>query len=339
MKRNLRYIFLGLWLIASTKFTYDANQDDPALVIGWGTAITSSVLAFNLPVWLFISARDRKRIRRQNALGEYIAPDPELLKRKRIRKALVWVLVIALGYQVVQETNTQTALLSEAPPVSIGKTSSLTPSANSRNISSKVKNNSKATAPQLFEEIVPGPEDPYLSWTQVGAITGNPVIWKTCNPIKVYVNAGGSPYATEDVQFVIDYLNSLGTLTFEYAGTNEKEIATSGFKSDYTVQITYGPRESFSGDWNRKEAIAVGGSVIFNNVYTSGQIAAYLPAMDQASKQLREDIILHEFGHVLGLMHTTTVGDIMYPSASGEAKPTFNQTITDYFANNPGCIR
>lgn len=339
MRRNLRYILLGLWLVATTKFTYDANQDDPALVIGWGTAITSSVLAFNLPVWLFISARDRRKIRRQTVAGEFVVPDPEYAKRKRIRKVLVWTLVIGLSYQVVQETNTQTALLSEAPPVSIGKTSSLTSNAHSGNISSKIRNNSKATTPQLFEDIVPGPEDPYLSWMQVGAKTGNPVIWKTCNPIKVYVNPGGSPNAIEDVQFVIDYLNTLGTLTFEYAGTNGKEIESSKFKSDYTVQVTYGPRESFTGNWNRKEAIAVGGSVIFDNVYTSGQIAAYLPAMDQASQQLREDIILHEFGHVLGLMHTTTAGDIMFPIASGEAVPAFNQAITDYFEKNPGCVR
>ena len=178
-----------------------------------------------------------------------------------------------------------------------------------------------------------------MAWIEVGAKSNNPIVWKTCNEIQVFVNTGGSPNAVDDVQFVIDYLNSLGTLNFQYAGTNEKNLIASGFKSNYQVQITYGARESFLKDWNNEAAIAVGGSFHFDKTYSSGQIAAYLPAMDDANQDLRRNVILHEFGHVLGLAHTTTEGDIMYPISTSDAATSFNQEVVDYFANNPGCVK
>ena len=339
MKRVIRYVILGIWLVASTKFTYNSNQEDPALAVGWGLAITSSVLAFNLPIWLIIFARDRRALRRKIATGESTPADFQISKAKRIRTAVIWVVVIALGYQVVQETNTQTALLAESPQVLTNKSTDQSGVKTTKFVPDTKKNLSKVETPGVFEKLVPGSEEPLLSWMQVGAKSGRPLTWKTCKTIRVFLNTGGSPNAEEDVRFVIDYLNKLGTLNFSYSGTNEKILIDSGYQSDFKVQITYGDRESFSGNWSNKTAIAVGGSFSPGSVLTSGQIAAYLPAMDDAKQNLRRSILLHEFGHVLGLNHTTTEGDIMYPSTSENDVPEFNQEIVDYFANNPGCVK
>jgi hypothetical protein len=339
MKRIIRYIVLGIWLFASTKFTYDSNQEDPTLVGGWGLAITASVLAFNLPIWIIIFLRDII-VRRREIIEDAQSPiNLPVSKAKRIRTAVVWIVVIALGYQVVQENSSQTASLSESPQIAIGKSTTQSGGKVKKYVADTNKNLSEAETPGLYEKIVPGSEEPFLSWSLVGEKSGNPLTWKTCKAIKIFLNTGGSSYAEEDVQFVINYLNTLGSLNFVYAGMNEKGLITDGYTNDYKIQITYGERESFPDDWNNAKAVAVGGASSINNLLTSGQIAAYLPVMDEAKQTLRRGVLLHEFGHVLGLNHTTTPGDIMYPSTSDDEVPEFNQDIVDYFANNPGCVK
>jgi len=60
------------------------------------------------------------------------------------------------------------------------------------------------------------------------------------------------------------------------------------------------------------------------------------PAYNKANKKLRQQVLLHEFGHVLGLDHVTTKKDVMYPEASG-AKVEFNKETKAYFLAHPGC--
>jgi predicted Zn-dependent protease len=49
-------------------------------------------------------------------------------------------------------------------------------------------------------------------------------------------------------------------------------------------------------------------------------------------------VLLHEFGHVLGLDHVSKKNDLMSTQVSG-GKTDFNKQTKEYFLNNPGCVK
>ena len=69
---------------------------------------------------------------------------------------------------------------------------------------------------------------------------------------------------------------------------------------------------------------------------TSGNIGIRTPAYSKSNKKLRQQVLLHEFGHVLGLDHVTTKKDVMYKEAYG-TKIDFNKETKEYFLAHPGC--
>jgi predicted Zn-dependent protease len=70
----------------------------------------------------------------------------------------------------------------------------------------------------------------------------------------------------------------------------------------------------------------------------SGNIGIRTPAYQRGSKSLQMQVLLHEFGHVLGLDHVSKKNDLMSTQVSG-GKTDFNKQTKEYFLNNPGCVK
>lgn len=342
-------VILGFWLILSTRLIYNFSQDDTALKLGLGKSLVKSVLLFNLPIWLFLIANSIHHSRKHFGKTELKDFITRTTHSKFLISVFIWIVVTLIGTQVLDGVQGQAALLQDSHPrQSVKLTPTPTPTAvkakadtiNEEPQIGKVAPKITAPAkPEPIETTVPGAQGEYLTWTEVGENSGKPLVWKTCEPIKVFLNTGGSPYAEADVRTAIGYINKMGRISFVFAGTNKQMLTTRATLGDYKVQVTYGPRDSFPNAWNTANALAMAGVAHSANEYVAGQVAVYLPAMDAANQQIRSDVILHEFGHLLGLNHTTTKGDIMYPSTSDDVAPVFNPEVLDYFAKNPGCTQ
>lgn len=320
MRRLLLYLVLGIWLFLTTKFTYDVNQGDPAFVVSWKLALLTSLLAFNLPIWMIIWFRGlikkrRKRIEESSFVKSKLNWLPKLIRFTATISILIWIVNVS-----IEEGNKQVAMLANNPIT----------------VESKTPEKTKQTAVGQ-EKYVAGEKDAFLSWITVGKKSKNPVVWKTCKEIPVYVNPGDNQYAEDDVKFVIDYVNDISGLKFVFAGTNKEPLVGSLKSKVGRVQITYDNRENFVKGFRDNHAIGIAGSTHLEGEIISGQIALYVPAMNEADETLRRNVILHEFGHLLGLGHTTTSGDIMYPETNGVEITNYNQKIIDYFVANPGC--
>ena len=311
--RWFKRILLLAWFIATCLFTIDANEVE-GIENNIAADIVAAILLFNLIPWFVSYRRWRKRKREQEiALKPAGAFDENYVVPVRSRRganiglAISVIVVVVMAGSFYQWANEQVAILNESP------------------------------TPTYLDSFEKGSPDPKLVWTQVAQRNKSPLTWHTCKKIKVFVNPGDVKSGVEDVKEVIEDVNQLTSLNFYYAGLTTKQPFVD-ITNEYEVVVGFYSEEEAPEEHKFKEAIGLGrADGYFGNV-VSGGVGIRTPAYQKASKSLRKEVLLHEFGHVLGLDHVSKKNELMSTHADG-SKTTFNKETKEYFLNNPGCVK
>lgn len=189
-----------------------------------------------------------------------------------------------------------------------------------------------AVAP-LFEGTpsTEGPGFQFLDRTDEGI----PTRWNPCQPIRYVVNASLAPQGSiTDVHEAIQRVSAATGIVFEYEGPTDEEatIHREIFQPDRygdrwaPVLIAWADPDDSDIPFERDNHVAAGVAVPvipytrFEDVYVSGWLALNaddpnLPGFDLPGQQ--GPVILHELGHLMGLGHVKTVGELMHPSGGG----------------------
>ena len=311
--RWFKRIMLLAWFVATCLFTIDANEVE-GIENNIAADIVAAILLFNLIPWLISYGRWRKRKREQEislnpvkTLDQNYVMPVRSRRSANIKLAISLIVVLVMAGSVYQWSNEQIAILNESP------------------------------TPTYLDEFEKGSPDPKLVWTQVAQRNKSPLTWHTCKKIKVFVNPGDVKSGVEDVKEVIEDVNQLTSLNFYYAGLTTKQPFVD-ISNEYEVVVGFYSEEEAPEEHKFKEAIGLGrADGYFGNV-VSGGVGIRTPAYQKASKSLRKEILLHEFGHVLGLDHVSKKNELMSVQVNG-SKTTFNKETKEYFLNNPGCVK
>jgi hypothetical protein len=189
-----------------------------------------------------------------------------------------------------------------------------------------------AVAP-LFEGTASteGPGFQFLDRTDEGV----PTRWNPCQPIRYVVNASLAPQGSiADVHEAVRRISAATGIVFEYEGPTDEEatIYREIFQPERygdrwaPVLIAWADPDDSDIPFERDDHVAAGVAVPripsprFEDVYVSGWLALNaddpnLPGFDHAGQQ--GPVILHELGHLMGLGHVETVGELMHPSGGG----------------------
>jgi hypothetical protein len=166
---------------------------------------------------------------------------------------------------------------------------------------------------------------PTPAYAFMDSVDGRPVTYSSCQVIQVAVYpAGGPPDAEQLVREAVDTMRSATGLNIVVAGVFGGHAPNWNFKAGPVY-----PDDPISVSWQDGHAIAqltdeiagVGGSREIatrngNKRYVAGTIAlsrdyyAYLAGHHDRPEALA--VLLHEFGHVFGLAHVDSSGELMY---------------------------
>jgi hypothetical protein len=189
-----------------------------------------------------------------------------------------------------------------------------------------------AVAP-LFEGSDPteGPGFQFLDRTDQGL----PTRWNPCAPIHYVVNLSlAPPGSMADVHEAIGRISGATGIVFRYDGPTDEEpsIYRDVFQPDRygdrwaPVLIAWADPDDSDIPFERDDGVAAGVAVPvipgtrFEDIYVSGWVALNAddpnpPGFELAGEQ--GPVILHELGHLMGLGHVETVGELMHPSGGG----------------------
>jgi hypothetical protein len=185
----------------------------------------------------------------------------------------------------------------------------------------------------LFQGVKPteGPGFLFLDRTD----QGTPTRWNPCEPIHYVVNASlAPPDSIADVHEAVSRISAATGIPFEYEGITDEEASI--YREIYQpdrygarwapVLIAWVDPDDSDIPFESGDRIAAGVAVPripstrFEDVYVSGWIAINAddpnpPGFDLPGEQ--GPVILHELGHLMGLGHVKTVGELMNPSGGG----------------------
>jgi hypothetical protein len=164
---------------------------------------------------------------------------------------------------------------------------------------------------------------------------GLPTRWNPCAPIHYVVNPSlAPPGSVEDVHEAVSRISVATGIAFEYEGMTDEEATPDRemFQPDrygprwVPVLIAWADPDDSDIPFEHEDRVAAGVAVPvipstrIEDVYVSGWIALNaddpnLPGFDLPGQQ--GPVLLHELGHLMGLGHVETVGEIMHPSGGG----------------------
>jgi hypothetical protein len=161
-------------------------------------------------------------------------------------------------------------------------------------------------------------------------VDGDPLRWNPCQPIHYVVNTGNAPPGSiEDVHEAVRRISAITGIAFEFDGTS-REIPTRARVAAEPGDGTYAPvlvawvdpdetDISFRPQGHVAAGVArpLGPLDETTDAIVSGWIAINQddpnpPGFDDAGDQ--GPVILHEWGHIMGLDHVDEQGELMEPS-------------------------
>lgn len=304
----IKRFLLGAWFLWSCWFTYEAD-----IFSGVNNSVFQDILVaitlFNLVPWLILY---RGRLKREELLyanksGD-IAGSIEVHERfwRKMRALGVVVIVIAGLF---------------ATSWSVGQL---------------------YTAPKIikFDDIYlykSGTPARLMSWEEVSRAGNIPRTWHTCEDINVWVNVDSYPQAIEDVKNILTEINEMTGLNFVYKGVSLDIPPDSEKIAPYNVLVAFYDDEQSKLGF--EFGAAIGKATAFGiGPLTHGYIGLQMPYYNNLPDHFKLQVLNHEFGHLLGLGHTTIKGELMAPMLTG-LNLTFNNTVRDYFKANPGCVK
>jgi hypothetical protein len=164
---------------------------------------------------------------------------------------------------------------------------------------------------------------------------GTPTRWDPCEPIRYVVNADlAPPGSIEDVLEAVRRVSAATGIAFVYEGTTDEEASISRDVYQFDrygdrwvpVLIAWVDPDDSDIPFERDDRVAAGVAVPriaptrLEDVYVSGWVAINAddpnpPGFSVPGQQ--GPVILHELGHLMGLGHVRTAGELMHPSGGG----------------------
>jgi hypothetical protein len=189
-----------------------------------------------------------------------------------------------------------------------------------------------AVAPLLErDEASQGPPYLFLDRTE----QGTPTRWNPCDPIHYVVNTDlAPPGSIEDVFEAVRRTSAATGIPFDFEGTTDEEatIDRPAYQPDRygdrwaPVLIAWVDPDDSDIPFQREDRVAAGVAVPvipstrIEDLYVSGWVAINAddpntPGFSFPGQQ--GPVILHELGHLMGLGHVRTVGELMHPEGGG----------------------
>ncbi|WP_051486067.1 matrixin family metalloprotease [Nocardioides sp. J54] len=181
-------------------------------------------------------------------------------------------------------------------------------------------------------EVVPGGVHAFLRH-QPGD-PDEPVAWDPCREVRYEINPDGAPGDPDDavafVQEAVDVVSGLTGLQFDYLGETDRRPS---WKADL---VPRGSREPVLVAWATEDEVeelsgnvaGVGGAVAQSDTrggrlrYVTGQVTLDSDVYDRLGgdpdgRARGRAILLHELGHLVGLDHVDSPGELMYADEVG----------------------
>jgi len=164
---------------------------------------------------------------------------------------------------------------------------------------------------------------------------GDPVTWSPCRPIHFVINASGTPttFAPKVLGVVDEFARATG-LKFVYDGTTSETVASD--RKDYQpdrygsrwAPVLVGASTTFAASVPASTAGLTSLVRVSNQAdpaphYVTGQIAVFEAAFTDTlpdGTPLVDQVLRHEFGHLVGLGHTRALDQVMDSPNTGVAR-------------------
>lgn len=169
---------------------------------------------------------------------------------------------------------------------------------------------------------------PTATSTPVTAAAPAPT-WDTCRPVRVLVNDGPAPLGARTALWqALTELAAATGLTFHDAGTTDAAPTSAWLRlpdDDPTLVVAWAPRALT--DVVVPGAAATGGWYAHDGRrITKGFVVVdATPGLRTVSDELLGSLLLHELGHVVGLVHADDPARVMFPTVSAASPDRYTE--------------